>query len=89
MALAIQRQRSGGAAVVAIVGAIGSLVATFTAHPVVGALIALVAILAGAMGLAMAVSPRVGGGMLSIASIILGIFGLGLSVLGMIGALFF
>jgi hypothetical protein len=89
MALAIQQQRSGAAAVTAILLAIGSFIATFSAHPVVGALLALIAILAGAIGVAASVSPRVGGGMLSVASIVLGIFGLGLSVLGMIGALVF
>jgi hypothetical protein len=89
MALALQQQRSGAAAIVAIACAIGSLIATFTAHPVVGALIALVAVIAGAIGLAVAASPKVGGGLLSIAAVILGVFGLGLSVLGMIGAILF
>jgi hypothetical protein len=89
MALAIQRQRSGAAAVVAILCSIGSFLATFTGHPVGGALAALIAIFAGAIGMAVAVSPRVGGGAISIAAIVLGIFGLGVSVLGMIGAIVF
>jgi hypothetical protein len=89
MALALQQQRSGATAVAAILFAIGSFVATFSAHPIIGGLLALIAVIAGAIGVAVSVSPRVGGGLLSIVSIVLGVFGLGLSVLGMVGAVIF
>lgn len=83
------QQNTGTAAVSAIVAAIISLIATFSAHPFWGLILALVAIVLGGIGLAMAASPRVSGGMLSIASMVLGIFGLGASVLGMIGVIVF
>jgi hypothetical protein len=82
-------QRTGTAATLAIVAAIGGVIATFTGHPVWGLIVELVAILLGAIGLLMAASPRVSGGVLSIVAIVIGVVGLGLAVLGMIGTLVF
>ena len=82
-------QRTGTAATLAIVAAIGGLIATFTGHPVWGLILALVAILLGAIGLVRAASPRVSGGILSIVAIIVAVLGLGVAGLGMVGTLVF
>ena len=82
-------QRTGVVATLAIIAAIGGMIATFTGHPVWGLVIDLVATLLGVMGLLMAASPRVSGGVLSILAIVVAVIGLGLAVLGMIGTLVF
>ena len=82
-------QRTGTAATLAIVAALGGLIATFTGHPVWGLILALVAILLGAIGLVRAASPRVSGGILSIVAIIVAVLGLGVAGLGMVGTLVF
>jgi hypothetical protein len=82
-------QRTGTAATLAIVAAFGGLIATFTGHPVWGLLLALVAILFGAIGLVRAASPRVSGGILSIVAIIVAVLGLGVAGLGVVGTLVF
>lgn len=89
LAIARPRQRSATSAVVAIICALGSFLATFTGHPGGGAAAAVIAVLSGVMGMAMAASPRLTGGKMSIAAIILGIFGLGVAVLGMLGKIVF
>ena len=78
-------QQTGMLATLAIVAAIGGMLATFTGHPVWGLIIDLVAIPLGIAGLLMAASPRVSGGVLSIVAIVAAVLGLGLAVLGMIG----
>lgn len=88
MAYAI-RQRTGTAAIVAIIVAIVSIIATFSGHAVWGLLLGLIAIVSGGVGMVTAASPRVSGGAISIAAIVLAIFGLGLSILGMLGAALF
>ena len=82
-------QRTGTAATLAIIAAIGGFVLIFTGNPGWGLLVELLAGLLGAVGLFMAASPRVSGGMLSIAAIVLAVFGLGISVLGLIGSVVF
>jgi hypothetical protein len=82
-------QRTGTAATLAIVAALGAWLATFTGHPVWGLILALVAIPLGAIGLVRAASPRVSGGILSIVAIIVAVLGLGVAGLGMVGTLVF
>ena len=82
-------QRIGTAAILAIIAALGGLMATFTGHPVWGLILALVAILLGVVGLVMAASPRVSGGILSIVAILVAVLGLGVAGLGMVGTLMF
>ena len=82
-------QQTGMLATLAIVAAIGGMLATFTGHPVWGLIIDLVAIPLGIAGLLMAASPRVSGGVLSIVAIVAAVLGLGLAVLGMIGTVVF
>lgn len=73
-------QKVGLAAILSIVAAIGSYVATCTGHPGWGILAALISIPMGIIGFVAAASPRVRGGIISIIAIILG-------VLAIIGAL--
>ena len=82
-------QQTGMLATLAIVAAIGGMMATFTGHPVWGLIIDLIAIPLGIGGLVMAASPRVSGGVASIVAIIVAVIGLGLAVLGMIGTVIF
>jgi hypothetical protein len=82
-------QNRGAAAVIAIVSAIASFFATFSGHPFWGLFIALLAVVSGLFGFAMAASPKVSGGILSIVSIILGVMGVAASVLGMVGVILF
>jgi hypothetical protein len=82
-------QKTGTAATLAIVTAIGGFVLIFTGNPGWGLLAELIAGLLGAIGLVMAASPRVSGGMLSLAAIVIAVFGLGISVLGLVGTVVF
>ena len=82
-------QRTGTAATLAIIAALGGWLTTFTGHPVWGLILALVAILLGVVGLVMAASPRVSGGILSIVAIIVAVLGIGVAGLGMVGTLVF
>jgi hypothetical protein len=82
-------QRTGTMAALAIVAAIGGVIATFSGHPVWGLFIALVAILFGVLGLLRAASPRVSGGILSIVAIVFAVIGAGSALLGVVGALAF
>jgi hypothetical protein len=79
--------KTGTNAVLAILAAIGSYVATFSGRPVIGLLAALLALPLGVLGLVMAASPRVSGGILSIFAIVLAIFGLGIALLALLGML--
>lgn len=59
-------------AIVAVVCAIGS----FFFGSILGMILAIVAIVAGLIGVAMAMSPRVRGGMVSVISIVAGLVGI-------------
>jgi hypothetical protein len=83
------RQKTGTAAIISIIAAIGSYYMSFTGSPIVGFLLALLAVPLGILGLVMAASPRVRGGLVSIAAIVLGGFGLITAVLAMIGLIIF
>ena len=84
-----QPQKTGTAATIAIIAAIGSLVASFTGHPFIGMLAALLAVPFGIVGAMMASSPRVSGGIMSIFSIFLGVVGVVVALLVMIGVILF
>lgn len=78
-------QKTGTAAILAILAGAGSWMAAFTGHAILGMVLAVVAVILGIIGTVMAVSPRVSGGILSIFSIVLGCGGFILSVLVLIG----
>jgi hypothetical protein len=82
-------QKTGMAATLAIIAAIGGIVLIFAGNPGWGLIVELAAGLLGVIGFFMAASPRVSGGILSIVAIVLAVFGLGMSVLGLIGAMVF
>jgi hypothetical protein len=79
--------KTGPSALLAILAAIGSYVLTFSGRPVLGLVIALLALPLGVIGLVMAASPRVSGGILSIVAIVLAVFALGIALLAMLGML--
>jgi hypothetical protein len=82
-------QRSGTVAVIAILAAIGSYIATFTGHPIIGLVAAVASLPLGALGMALAISPRVGGGLISLGALILGAIGVVVAILGIIGVIIF
>lgn len=82
-------QRTGTMAILSIVAAIAAFFAIFTGSPILGLLLAIVAIPLGIFGLLRAASPRVSGGIMSIFGIALGGIGLVLAVLGMVGMIIF
>jgi hypothetical protein len=82
-------QKTGTAATLAIVAAIGGIILIFTGNPGWAFIVAVIALVLGAVGFVMAASPRVSGGILSIIAIVIAVVGLGLSVLGLIGAILF
>jgi hypothetical protein len=82
-------QRTGTAATLAIIAAIGGFVLVFAGNPGWAILVELAAGVLGVAGLIMAASPRVSGGILSIAAIVIAIFGLGIAILVLIGTLVF
>lgn len=82
-------QKSGTVATVAIISVIISFFLTFTGSPIWGAVVALLAIILGIIGVIISASPKIGGGLISILSILLGILDLGIAVLGVIGVLIF
>lgn len=79
-------QKTGAAATVSIIAALGSYVLTCIGQPGWGLLAAIVSVPAGLIGLISAASPRVSGGILSIVAIILGALGALVSLLVFIGA---
>jgi hypothetical protein len=81
------QQRTGTAATMSIVFAIGSYFATFTGHPILALLAAVASVPLGVLGLIMAASPRVSGGILSIVAIALGSLGFVVALLGAVGML--
>jgi hypothetical protein len=82
-------EKTGIAAVLAILLAIGGVVMTVTGSPVWGLLAHMAAIALGGIGLVMSASPRVAGGMLSLAAIVLSILATGLDLLVLIGTALF
>lgn len=88
MAVRVEQQ-TGTAAILAIVAALGGIIATFTGHPGWGLILELGAIIFGIFGLLRASSPRVSGGVLSIVALVIAVLGLGLAILVMVGMLVF
>ena len=82
-------QKTGTAAIIALIAAIVSWVSVFSGHPVWAFVLAVVAVASGVMGFISAASPRVSGGILSIFSIALGGVGFVLALLGILGAIIF
>lgn len=87
--LAANEQRVGIAAWVAILAAIGSILATMARHPGWGLFIAIVAVLCGVAGFAMAASSKIRGGVISLVSVGLGLLGAIMAVIGIIGVTLF
>jgi hypothetical protein len=84
-----REQKTGFSAMLAIIAAVGSYLATFTGHPIIGLLAALAALPLGILGLVMAASPRISGGIMSIVAIILAVLALGVALLGILGVIIF
>ena len=82
-------QKTGAAAILSIIAAVGSYFLTFSAHHVWGLVTAILSIVLGIFGMLMAVSPRVSGGIISIIAIILGAIGVLVAILAMVGAVIF
>lgn len=80
-------QRTGIAAISAMVLAVGSFILTFSGHPVLGLIASIVAVPLASVGLAVAASPRVGGGFLSIGALALAVVAGVFAILGIIGAM--
>jgi hypothetical protein len=82
-------QKTGAAAIVAILAAIGSYIATCTGHGFWGLMLSIVGVIAGVIGLLMAASPKVSGGILSIVAIAMSLVGVVLGFLvGVLGVVF-
>ncbi len=64
-------QKTGTAAILAIVAAIGGILLVFSGNPGWALIVELIALVCGALGFFMAVSPRVSGAILSIAAMII------------------
>ena len=79
--------RTTTAAVIAIIAALGSFLATCAGHPIWGLILAIIAIPIGAVGLVKSASPQRTGGMLSIGSIALALLGLVVAILGLVGVI--
>jgi len=82
-------QRTGTAAIVAIIAAVAGVVLVFAGNPGWGLLLEVIAATLGAIGFFMAASPRISGGALSVVAIVIAVVGIGLSVLGVIGSAIF
>jgi hypothetical protein len=82
-------QRTGTAAILAIIAAIGGFIVLFTGNPGWALIVEFAAVALGVIGFFMAASPRVSGAILSIAAIVIAVIGIGVSVLGLIGAILF
>ena len=75
-------RRIGVRAVLALLGAITGVVMIFVGKPGWGLLLAVCAVVLGAVGLILPASPPVRGGVIRVFAIAIAIFGIGLSVLG-------
>ena len=82
-------QRTGVAATLSILAAIGSYIAVCAGHPGWGLLLAVLSVPLGLVGLIMAASPRVSGGIMSIVAMVLGIVGIVVALLGVVGVVIF
>jgi len=82
-------EKTGLAAILSIVAAIGSFFLTFSGHSFFGFLTAIASVILGFIGLMMAASPRVSGGIISIVAIVIGALGCVIAILGMVGAILF
>jgi hypothetical protein len=82
-------QKTGILATAAIIAAIASYLLTFTGHPLMGLVSALLSIPLGIFGFIAAISPRTGGGILSTIAIILGAIAIIVAILGIIGVIIF
>jgi hypothetical protein len=82
-------QRTGTAATLAIIAAIGGFILIFSGNPGWGLLVELLAGFLGALGFFMAASPRVSGAVLSIAAMVIAVIGIGVSALALIGSIVF
>jgi len=82
-------QKTGTFAIVAIIAAVGSYFLTFTGHPLIGLVAALISIPLGIFGFLAAISPRTGGGILSTFAIVLGAIAVIVAILGIIGVIIF
>lgn len=80
-------QKTGGAATISIILAVGSFILTCTGHPIWGLIAAIFAVPAGLLGLTLSASPKVSGGILSIIAIILAALGIVVAVLGILGVI--
>lgn len=82
-------QKTGIAATLSIIAAVGSYIATCAGHPAWGLFAALLSLPLGLVGVVMSASPRVKGGMLSIVAIIFGLAGVTVAILGITGTIIF
>lgn len=82
-------QRTGCAATLAILAALGCYLAVCSGRPGMGILLSVISLPLGVAGLVMAASPRVSGGLLSVAAIVLGGIGFVLSLVASLGAIVF
>lgn len=80
-------EKTGTAALLSIVAAIGSFFLSCSGNGVWGLLVAIAAVVLGVIGLIAAISPRTSGGLLSIASILLGVVGAVVAILATAGAI--
>jgi hypothetical protein len=82
-------QRTGTAATLSILSAIGSYILTFTGHPVWGLIAGVISLPLGILGMIIASSPRVSGGIISLLAIFVGALAIVVSLMGMIGVILF
>ena len=82
-------QRTGCAASLSIVAAVGCYISVCVGQPGLGILLSMVSLPLGLLGLLMSASPRVSGGLLSIVAMVLGAIGLVLSIVAAAGVLVF
>jgi hypothetical protein len=81
--------KTGIAAILALVAAVGSYLLSFSGHPIWALFAAIISVPLGAVGLVMAASPRVSGGIMSIIAMVLGVGGVILAVLVLVGMILF
>lgn len=82
-------QKPGTLAIASIIAAVGSYLFTFSGHPLLGLVAAVLSIPLGIFGFIASISPRTGGGILSTIAIVLGAIAVIVAVLGIIGVIIF
>lgn len=82
-------QKASSSAALALAAAVGSLAGTFTGHPIIGLIAGLLCLPFAILGLALSVSPKIGGGLMSIGALVLGAPAILLALLGVIGVVIF